>query len=76
MTGPYKYELIVYWSDEDQVFVVAVPELPGCAAHGATPGEAVAQAQEAIALWVDTAREFGHAVPEPKARAPLSAGRD
>lgn len=52
----YKYELIVFWSSEDGAFVVDVPELPGCMAHGATPSEAVAQAQEAIALWVDTAR--------------------
>jgi len=64
----YKYELIVYWSAEDTVFVADVPELPGCMAHGATPAEAVAQAQEAIALWIDTAREDDRAVPEPKGR--------
>jgi predicted RNase H-like HicB family nuclease len=64
----YKYELIVYWSAEDTVFVVDVPELPGCMAHGATPAAAVAQAQEAIGLWIDTAREDGRAVPEPKGR--------
>lgn len=64
----YKYELIVYWSAEDAAFVVEVPELPGCMAHGATPTEAVTQAQEAIALWIDTAREIGRAVPEPKGR--------
>lgn len=73
MSEPYKYELIVHWSAEDGVFVVDVPELPGCMAHGATPGEAVAQAQEAIALWVDTAREFGDPVPEPKGRRLLLA---
>jgi predicted RNase H-like HicB family nuclease len=50
----HKYELIVYWSAEDDAFVVEVPELPGCMAHGATPAEAVASAQEAIALWLDT----------------------
>jgi len=64
----YKYELIVYWSAEDAVFVADVPELPGCMAHGPTPAEAVAQAQEAIALWIDTAHEDGRAVPEPKGR--------
>jgi len=64
----YKYELIVYWSAEDTVFVVDVPERPGCMAHGATPAAAVAQAQEAIGLWIDTAREDGRAVPEPKGR--------
>ena len=69
----YKYELIVYWSAEDGVFVVDVPELPGCMAHGATPSEAVAQAQEAIALWIDTARELGRSVPEPKGRRLLFA---
>jgi predicted RNase H-like HicB family nuclease len=69
----YKYELIVYWSAEDTVFVADVPELPGCMAHGATPAEAVAQAQEAIALWIDTAREDGRAVPEPKGRRLLLA---
>ncbi|WP_396215392.1 type II toxin-antitoxin system HicB family antitoxin [Gemmatimonas sp.] len=64
----YKYELIVYWSAEDTAFVADVPELPGCMAHGATPAAAVAQAQEAIGLWIDTAREDGRAVPEPKGR--------
>lgn len=69
----YKYELIVYWSAPDEVFVVEVPELPGCLAHGSTPTEAVASAQDAIALWVRTAREFGRSVPEPKGRRLLLA---
>lgn len=69
----YKYELIIYWSAEDAVFVADVPELPGCMAHGTTPAEAVAQAQEAIALWIDTAREDGRTVPEPKGRRLLLA---
>ena len=64
----YKYEIIIYWSNEDQVFIADVPELPGCQAHGSSPQEALAQAQEAIQLWIDTAREFGDAVPEPKGR--------
>ena len=55
----YKYEVILYWSNEDDVFVAEVPELPGCMAHGATQETALKQAQEAIALWIDTAREFG-----------------
>ena len=71
--GPYKYELVVYWSADDGVFVADVPELPGCAAHGPTPAAAVASAQEAIALWIDTAREFGDPVPEPKGRRLLPA---
>jgi predicted RNase H-like HicB family nuclease len=63
-----KYEVIIYWSDEDQVFVADVPELPGCSAHGITQEAALASAQEAIGLWLDTAREFGDPIPEPKGR--------
>ena len=62
----HKYEIIIYWSNEDQVFVAEVPELPGCMAHGSTQESALAHANEAIQLWLDTAREFGHPVPEPK----------
>ena len=69
----YKYEMIVYWSAEDAAYVVDVPELPGCMAHGPTPIEAVAQAQEAIALWIDTARELGREIPAPKGRRLLFA---
>jgi predicted RNase H-like HicB family nuclease len=69
----HKYELIVYWSAEDDAFVVEVPELPGCMAHGATPAEAVASAQEAIALWLDTARELNRPIPKPKGRRLLYA---
>lgn len=64
----YTYELIVYWSAEDTVFVADVPELPGCMAHGATPSEAVAVARDAIALWIDTALEDDRTVSEPKGR--------
>ena len=64
----YKYETIIYWSNEDQAFIVDVPELPGCMAHGSTPNEALANAQEAIVLWLDTASEFGDPIPEPKGR--------
>lgn len=64
----YKYEVIIYWSEEDKVFVAEVPELPGCAAHGDSPQSALANAQEAIALWLDTASEFGDPVPLPKGR--------
>jgi predicted RNase H-like HicB family nuclease len=62
----HKYEIIIYWSNEDQVFVAEVPELPGCMAHGETQELALAHANEAIRLWIDTAREFGDPVPEPK----------
>ncbi len=62
----HKYEIIIYWSREDQVFVAEVPELPGCMAHGNTKQEALANADEAIQLWIDTAQEFGDPIPEPK----------
>jgi len=64
----HRYEIIIFWSNEDEVFVADVPELPGCEAHGDTPQEALAHAQEAIDLWVDTAQEYGDPVPEPKGR--------
>jgi predicted RNase H-like HicB family nuclease len=64
----HKYEFIIYWSREDQVFIAEVPELPGCMAHGDTPQAALANAQEAIQLWIDTAKEFGDPIPEPKER--------
>lgn len=60
------YEIILYWSTEDNVFVAEVPELPGCMAHGATQEGALANVKAAMQLWIDTAREFGDAVPEPK----------
>ena len=64
----HKYEIILYWSEEDQVFVAEVPELPGCVAHGDTLESALSSANDAIQLWVDTAREFGDPIPEPKGR--------
>ncbi len=63
-----KYEIILYWSDEDEVYVADVPELPGCMAHGETQTEALKNAQSAIKLWVKTAKEFGDPIPEPKGR--------
>ena len=62
----HKYEIIIYWSREDEVFVAEVPELPGCTAHGDTHAAALANADEAIQLWIDTAKEFGDPIPEPK----------
>ena len=64
----HKYEVIIYWRDEDQVYVAEVPELPGCSAHGETSQAALTNVQEAIDLWIDTARECGDPVPEPKGR--------
>lgn len=63
-----KYEIIMYWSNEDDAFVVDVPELPGCMTHGATQEEALKNAKEAMTLWIDTSIEFGEPVPVPKGR--------
>lgn len=62
------YEMIVWWSSEDDAFVVDVPELPGCMAHGATRFEAVQNAEESITFWLQTAREDGAPIPQPKGR--------
>lgn len=63
-----KYELIIYWSKEDNAFVVEVPELPGCMADGTTYEEALAHAQVVVQEWIETARAIGRAIPEPKGR--------
>jgi predicted RNase H-like HicB family nuclease len=63
-----RYEIIIHWSNEDEVFIAEVPELPGCMAHGVTEESALQNIKEAIQLWIDTAREFGDPVPEPKGR--------
>ena len=54
----HKYETIIYWSEEDHVFIAEVPELPGCMAHGDSQDEALSNVKEAIQLWLDTAREY------------------
>jgi predicted RNase H-like HicB family nuclease len=64
----YKYELVVYWSREDDAFIVELPELPGCAADGSSYEEAVANAQVVIREWIETARELGRPIPEPQGR--------
>lgn len=61
-----KYEIIIYWSNEDQAFIAEVPELPGCMAHGETQEAALQNVKEAMQLWIDTALEVGDPVPEPK----------
>lgn len=63
-----KYELIIYWSEEDGAFVVEVPELPGCMADGETYEAAVANAKKVIGEWIETAHSLGKPVPEPKGR--------
>lgn len=64
----HKYEVILYWSLEDEAFVAEVPELPGCAAHGSTPEQALSNAHQAMDLWIETAKEFGDPIPQPKGR--------
>jgi predicted RNase H-like HicB family nuclease len=63
-----KYEIIMYWSNDDHVFIADVPELPGCMAHGTTQEKALKNIQQAINLWIDTAKETGEEVPQPKGR--------
>ena len=62
------YEIIIYWSGDDNAFVAEVPELSGCLAHGDAYESALANAKQAIQLWIESAREFGREVPEPKGR--------
>jgi predicted RNase H-like HicB family nuclease len=69
----YKYEIIIYWDEQDRIYVADVPELPGCAAHGDTYDDALKNIKEAIKLWIDTANEFGDPVPEPKGHRLLYA---
>lgn len=64
----HKYEIVIFWSEQDDVFVAEVPELPGCMAHGDSPDAALENCQEAIDLWLDTARDLGRPIPEPKGR--------
>ena len=63
-----RYELIIFWDEADEIFVVDVPELPGCMAHGRTKSEAMSQAEAAIDLWIETAREDGIPIPEARGR--------
>ncbi len=63
-----RYEIILYWSDEDEAFIAEVPELAGCAADGPTRQEELANAQIVIPEWLETARELGRSIPEPKGR--------
>ena len=63
-----KYEMIIYWSAEDEAFIVEIPELPGCMADGASYQEAVANAEIVIQEWIETARELGRPIPQPKGR--------
>ena len=68
MNNNYKYEIVIYWSDEDEAFIAEVPELPGCAADGSSHVEALANIDVIIREWIETATELGRAIPEPKGR--------
>jgi predicted RNase H-like HicB family nuclease len=63
-----RYEMILYWSQVDEAFIAEVPELPGCAADGPTYQQAVANAEVVIQEWIDTARQLGRSIPEPRGR--------
>jgi predicted RNase H-like HicB family nuclease len=63
-----KYEIILFWSEKDQLYIAEAPELPGCLAHGQNREEALKNIDEAMELWVQTAQEFGDPVPQPKGR--------
>lgn len=67
-TSKYRYEIILYWSNEDDAYIAEVPELPGCKADGKTYQEAIAMAEVIIDEWIETAKELGRAVPQPKGR--------
>jgi predicted RNase H-like HicB family nuclease len=63
-----KYEMIIYWSQEDQAFIAEVPELPGCVADGRTYQEALANAEVVIQEWIEAANELGRVIPTPRGR--------
>jgi len=64
----YKYEVIVYWSEEDEAYIAEVPELPGCMADGTTYEEAIRNAQVIITEWIETAMELNREIPKPKGK--------
>lgn len=63
-----RYEVIIYWSEDDQAFIAEIPELPGCMADGSTYQEALTNAEVVMQEWIETARELGRQIPEPKGR--------
>lgn len=68
MEEDIKYEMVVYWSEEDEAYVVEVPELPGCMADGDTYEEAIKNTLIVIREWIETAKELGRGIPKPKGR--------
>jgi predicted RNase H-like HicB family nuclease len=63
-----KYEVVIYWSDEDRAFLAEAPELPGCIADGETYQDAINNLETIIREWIETAKELGRPIPEPKGR--------
>ncbi len=63
-----KYEVIIYWSQEDEAFLAEVPELPGCMADGSSYAEAIVNVEVIIREWIETAKELGREIPEPRGR--------
>ncbi len=63
-----RYEIIIYWSDEDDAFIAEVPELPGCMADGGSHQEALANVEVIIQEWIETAQSLGRSIPQPKGR--------
>ena len=63
-----KYEVIIYWSKDDNMFIAEVPELPGCMADGSSYGDAISNVQVIMSEWIETARSLGRAIPEPKGK--------
>ena len=68
MKNESQYEIIIYWDRTDKIFVIDIPGLPGCMAHGKTKKEAVENAEKAVRLWMKTAKEDGSQIPVPKGR--------
>ena len=68
MKSKWKYEIIIYWSEEDRSYIAEVPELAGCAADGLTYRQALANVEVVIQEWIDTAKELSRPIPEPKGR--------
>jgi len=68
MPPEFRYEIVIYWSETDDSFIAEVPELPGCMADGPTYRKALAAAEVVIGQWIETAKELGRAIPEPKGR--------
>ena len=73
MPNPAHYPVVVYWSAEDQAYLVEVPDLPGCLADGPTPAEAIDNARVVIQEWLDFARELGRVIPAPSERLQIAA---